>query len=183
MLRDFLASFRDYCYNETKNSRDHKYAEGAHGPMFIMGLILYFMPIPVWAYLLVYRFATRMLHDAIKANLIMLLAAGGLMFYLAFSISAFLFSIANQVPVDKDWSKQKLKDLRSIYLLVMVFGLVFFFAALWLPGDIYDHFAASLFCFLPSQVDPFSSWMAHHTPNWPASILFSGYIWAKFTLI
>jgi hypothetical protein len=151
MFRDFLASFRDYCYNETKNSRDHKYAEGAHGLIFIMGLILYFMPIPIWAYVLVYRFATRMLHDAIKANLVVRLAAGGLMFYLAFSISAFLFSIANQVPVDKEWSKQKLKDLRWIYVLVMVFGLIFFFVALWLPGYIYDHFAASPFRFHLNQ--------------------------------
>lgn len=136
MFRDFLVSFRDYCYNETKNSKDEQYAESAHGPMFIMGLILYFLPIPIWIYVIIYRFVTKLPHALIKNNLVVKLAAGGLMFYLGYKISAYLFSIANQVPINKNWNGQKLRDLRWIYVLVMLFSVVFFFLELWLPGFI-----------------------------------------------
>ncbi|MET7258667.1 hypothetical protein [Dyadobacter fermentans] len=134
MLRDFLASFRDYCYNETKNSRDEQYAEGAHGPMFVMGLILYFLPIPIWIYVFIYRFIGSLPHVMIRNNLVLRLVAGGLMFYLGYKISAYFFSVAQQVPVNRNWDKQKLSDLRWIYVLVMAFSVVFFFLALWLPG-------------------------------------------------
>ena len=151
MLRDFLASFRDYCFNETKNSKDEQYAEGAHGPMFITGLILYFLPIPIWVYVLIFRFVSQAPHALIRDNPVIKLVAGGLMFYLGYKISAYLFSIAQHVPINRNWDKQKLRSLRRIYVLVMVFGLIFFFVALWLPGYIYDRFAASPFRFHLNQ--------------------------------
>ena len=45
MILDFLRSFRDYCYNETKNSKDESYAESNHKVLFGLGFFFYYFTI------------------------------------------------------------------------------------------------------------------------------------------
>ncbi|GGH20672.1 hypothetical protein GCM10007423_01180 [Dyadobacter endophyticus] len=58
--------------------------------MFVMGLILYFLPIPIWIYIF-YCFIGSVPYVLIRNNSVLRLLAGSLMFYLGYKISAYLF--------------------------------------------------------------------------------------------
>lgn len=138
MLLQFLASFRDYCFNETKNSRDEAYAEGAHILMFIFGTIFYFLPIPIIGYLILFNI-TNSLHQAMKHDLVLRFGIGILMVIAAISFGKKIYNLVDHVPIRKNWSKLQLRQLRMIYIIFMLFGIIFFYFSLCVTDYLLRH--------------------------------------------
>ena len=91
MIKAFLISFRDYCYNETKNSRDEEYADRTYGFVFVSGTILYYLAIPIWVYVIFTLAVSDALQNIIKANFLLRIPIGIVMVYSAFKLSAKVF--------------------------------------------------------------------------------------------
>lgn len=139
MVIQFLASFRDYCFNETKNSRDEAYAEGAHVLMFIFGTIFYFLPTPIIGYWILHHI-TNSLHQAMKNDLVLRLGIGIAMVITAILLGKRVYKLVDHVPIRKNWSEQQLRQLRMIYIMFMLFGIFFFYFSLWVTDYLLRYF-------------------------------------------
>nr|WP_295932862.1 hypothetical protein [uncultured Dyadobacter sp.] len=134
-LKEFLVSFRNYCFAETSNSKDENYAEGAHLQMFISIVFVYLCALPAFLFPVAFRISPLLL-SYMKAY-------SGLKIVFAFSNLVVLGWLSLQItkkvaatPVDRTWSKDKLRQLRPIYLAFMTLGLALMFASIYLSSKI-----------------------------------------------
>lgn len=120
MLLDFLRSFRDYCYNETKHSKDEAYAESKYWLLFGLGLLFYYFTILAIVLLLLGRIGLKPSVLLVNYFAIAIFYAVILIF-IAYVPYILLKRIARH-PINKKWTPEQLKKLRPIYILFMLFG-------------------------------------------------------------
>lgn len=131
MIREFLISFRDYCYNETKNSQNEDYADAAYEVLFTLGTLFYYFAFPCIVARVFYKSGFS-IFSGIKGSLLATALLGILLLYPHVYIVKSILKRLSGRPVNKNWSSQKLKDIRFFYVFFMLFGFIFMVLILWI---------------------------------------------------
>jgi hypothetical protein len=137
MVKEFLISFRDYCYNETGHGKNEDYSDVAHMIMFSLGTMLYYFAFPCIVARIFYKSGIP-IFSGVRGSLISTAFLGVLLLYPHVYITRSLLKRLSDRPINKNWSRQKLKDLRFIYVFFMLFGFIFMALVLWIADEAID---------------------------------------------
>lgn len=134
-LKEFLVSFRNYCFAETRNSKDENYAEGAHLQMFISIIFIYLCALPTLLIPVILRISPLLLSYMKAYSVLKIVFAFTNLVVLGW-LSLQITKKVAATPVDRTWNKDKLRQLRPIYLAFMTLGLALMFASIYLSSKI-----------------------------------------------
>lgn len=138
-VKDFLVSFRNYCFTETRNSRDEHYAEGAHLLMFMAVIFIYLCALPASLLMIVLKISPVTLAYVKRYPILQLLFAVINLLVLGRLVLIFTRKIT-AVPIDRNWNNEKLNQLRPIYIGFMLLSLLCMFGTLYLTNKILSIF-------------------------------------------